>query len=131
MTILELPKTTEEINILGKIYKLDITDFNILGAIQELPSLNISGVPTSEQMELYIGQYQNIFSNALGEKLSIEHPPQMKYFFLRSLIIKLHDLIIKKQSEYLELNYTEKMDYDKILSITNNLAKIKEGEGNE
>lgn len=128
--ILEMPETEKDINILGNTYKLDITDFNILREIEELPSLNAQGIPTETQMTIYLQQYQDIFNKLFGVNLELpQKATQIQYFFMRNIIVNLYKTILDEQNKYLNINYPV-YDVDKMLQITSNLAKIKEGEEN-
>lgn len=133
MIVLELPDMTIEIKILNRVYLVDITEFDVLRRISSLPSMSANFTPENSQIDIYIEQYQGIFEEFLGERLPLpSNPPQKSYFIAKSLLVKLYNLVSQKQEEYLNIEYPVLKDnkdaMQKMLAITENLAKIKAGE---
>ena len=77
--------------------------------------------PTDTLMDMYIGEMREVLSGLLGGAVEFEDMPgQRLYFFMRSVLVQVYNLIAEKQAEYLSIEYplTKNM-----LEIAQSLAK--------
>ena len=106
MTVFELPKETETIQILSKNYNVDITSFLIIDKIKTLPCMADKYRPTMGQIDFHIKQIQEMFVEILGEQLQFpQATPEKTYIMARSMLKKLYGFYVDKQAGYLDLEY--------------------------
>lgn len=124
MVIFEQPKETEGIEIMGIRYEVDLTDFNVLTEIKNMPTLSQGFSPTDEQLSFHLEQLQNLFTKILGKPLLFpERPKAIQFYHAKSYMVKLYQFLTDKQAEYLNLEYGVKKDELETLRLYAEIAK--------
>lgn len=121
MVILDVPQNTIQAQLAGKVYDVDISDFNVITKITELPGLQ-GTAPKADEMETLLEQYKAALVEILGGGVLLPSDISAAYFAARAALVALYWAIRDEQAKYLDINYRVRTDLQRRIEMSKMMA---------